>query len=243
MPLRSSMKYASDSTITVSSYINRNKQQSQRQSSHKQLQKSHTQIKDQPIPSLRSRLHATTKQKLKKIRSSLLRDSKYLKSDPQPIAKNEAVTLSRKNAMKRTGPQRLATTAVTEDQQGVYRAILPIQKTQRHNYRVKETSLSIASKNFQSRNEMGGAGRVLARKHATFEPRKRTMVRDKHFAAKSYCIDTSLCPVDEPKLLFVNNVCLNRSHSFSSVSECVCTGQETVAATPAGMSWVVYGYL
>lgn len=224
--LASSIKYPSDSIIAVSSHI-------------KHL--FHRQSPNEPHREFKRR-NTTAGQKLKKAKSLMLhRCTTKFRSDPPPESshrgKERAIKLSRRNAMRRESrPLKLAKIrdcqAFTEgnDEQGVYRAMAPAQRSQSQSYKMKAANTSTLRRKFtERRNSQTEKEDVAGIKGNS---RKRATVTENDHAVKTYCIDTYLGCANKPKLFNVN------VNPVSSVR-----GDAQTAAPPAGMNWVVYGYL
>ena len=225
-PLISSVKYPSDSTIAVSSRFKHIHHYFHRQTSHEP----HSEFKQR----------YTTGQKLKKARSCVIRDTNNFRSDPPPpeCNRHSPVKLSRRNAMKRgSRPWPLVLkVARGKDQGGVCKATTPAQRSQSQSYRIKDTPTSC---------KIGLEKKFPDKKHLQMEKEgmdgvkgntgKLATMKENDHVVKGYCVDTSPGPGHHVDRLRLFNVYMN---PVSSVREDVQT-----AAPPAGMNWVVYGYL
>lgn len=229
-----SIKYPSDSTINAVS--SRTKHIFHRQSSYE----SHSQR------------NIKTAQTLKKTKSLMLHwHSKKIRPDPPPpphSSDHGGAKLSRRNAMRRESrpiimklPKVRDQEAFTEaeDQQEVYRAMAPAQRSQSQSYKIKNAT-DIPNYRLQRKfteriylqTEKEDVSQINDNKSKL---RKGATMKEKGHRIKCYCIDTTLHQghANKSKLF---NVCVS---PVSSVRE----DAQTAAPAPAGMNWVVYGYL
>ena len=227
----SSVKYPSDSTIAVSSHTKHCL--FHRQSSYKP----HSGFK---------RRNTKAGQTLKKAKSLMLHQqtNKFGSEPPCEHSDRGNAKLSRRNAIRKrvSRPLKLAKTrdhqAFTKgkDQRGVYRAMAPAQQSQSQSYRVKDAITHTPQRRFTGKTYSQTEKEDMARiKGNSSKWGKRVTVKENDHVVKSYCIDTSLrhTVANKPKLF---NACVN---PVSSVRE----DTQTSAPAPAGMNWVVYGYL
>jgi hypothetical protein len=225
----SSIKYPSDSTIAVSSRTKHHL--SHRRSSYEP----HSEFKQR---------NTKAGQTLQKVKSLLLRwHAKKLRSDPPPECSDRGnVKLSRRNAMRRESRPLIwardrdqQTFAKGKDKQRLYRALEPAQRSQSQS--CKDGTCIDSYCKFRDRvYGQTGMEAVDGIKMNRNKLRKSTAksIKENNHAVKSYCINTGLQGhANKPKLF---NACVS---PVSSVREDALTA----APAPAGMNWVVYGYL
>ena len=228
----SSVKYPSDSTIAVSSRTKRHRQSSCEPHSEFMIKQRNTKAG----------------QTLKKAKSLLLHwHGKKSRSDPPPECSDRCnVKLSRRNAMRRVSrPLTLARYRVRDqqtftkekDQQGVYHAMVPVQRSQSQNYRVTKEATCTTNYCLQRKFTDGvylQDEKDVDRNRSKLRESTAKSMKENNHTVKSYCIDTSLQGhANKPRLF---HVCVS---PVSNVKE------DALIATPApaGMNWIVYGYL
>ncbi len=225
----SSIKYPSDSTIAVSSRTKHHL--SHRRSSYEP----HSEFKQRTTK---------TGETLQKVKRLLLRwHAKKLRSDPPECSDRGNVKLSRRNAMRRESRPLIwarvrdqQTFTIGKDKQRLYREMAPTQRSQSQSCKVKKDGTCIASCcKFRDRvygqTEMEAVDGIKMNRSKVRKSTAKS--KENNHAVKSYYINTDLQGhTNELKI----NACVS---PVSSVREDALTA----APAPAGMNWVVYGYL
>ena len=250
IPLMSSVKYTSDSTIAVSR-VSPTARHYHLQVDRQAGSLTHLCDSDMQHPSVKH-CCVSTKEKLKKSRSFTLRDFSSVsqlesQDNHQRRYHHQTVRLSRKNAIKRrTRPHKFVPHPLTKDHKMTHDRVLPPELSE--SYIVGE---ALTERTLARRNSLTQLGEILTQTvqkssrqvyKNNSNSRRKTAEEENDHVIKRYCTDSSL---EQPKLFLVNDVRLLRRWSICTNPDVKTGCIECVPhnMAPEGMNWVVYGYL